>query len=108
MPSSFDLALDEDEKLLRDGWANHFVGSLSDTGHLFLTTRRLVFSAHRVNLFGVNGTLPVASVIEMIPGRVPTELTLVLADGVRHRFALWHRRRWMKAIEAARTANPAD
>lgn len=108
MPASFAFDLDDGEKLLRDGWANHFVGSLSDTGHLFLTTHRLIFRAHRVNLFGVDGTLPVATVVEMLPGRVPTELTLVLADGTRHRFAVWQRRRWMKAIEAAQSGSLAD
>jgi hypothetical protein len=98
------VELHKDETVIRDGWANHFVGSLSDTGHLFLTNRRLIFHAHRMNLFGVNGALPVGDVREMIPGRVPTELTLVLADGSRHRFAVWHRKTWMRDIEAARSA----
>lgn len=101
------IELAHDEKLVMDGWANHFVGSLSDSGHMFLTTQRLIFHAHRINLFGQHGTLPVADIREMLPGRVPTELTLVLADGSRHRFAVWHRRRWMRAIEAVRDGQGA-
>lgn len=106
MPAELKLELDPDEKIVMDGWANHFVGSAGDTGHMFLTNRRLIFQAHSINIFGKHGALPVADVREMIPGRVPTELTLVLADGSRHKFAVWHRR-WMKAIEAARDGGTA-
>jgi hypothetical protein len=102
MPPHLDVEFDHDEKVVRDGWANHFVGSMSDGGHLYLTSRRLIFRAHRVNVFKMNGTWPVADVREIIPGRVPTEMTLVLTDGSQHRFVVWQRRRWMRAIEEAR------
>jgi hypothetical protein len=96
------IELDEGETMIMDGWANHFIGSVGDSGHLYLTSRRLIFRAHRVNLFGQSGALPVPEITELAPGRVPTELTVVMADGSRHKLAVWYRRRWIRAIEAAR------
>ena len=96
------VELGHGETVIRDGWANHFVGSVGDSGQLWLTSRRLIFQAHRVNLFGQHGALPLPEIEELIAGRVPTELTVVMTDGSRHRFAVWHRKSWMREIDAAK------
>lgn len=95
------LDLHDGEVLIKTGWATHFVGRLSDTGRLSLTSRRLIFQAHRISLFGVSGTIPVADVVDFITGRVPVDLTLVLKDGRNERFAVWPRGQWISEIRAA-------
>jgi hypothetical protein len=96
-----DFDLQDGEVLIRKGKANHFVGDISDGGRLRLTSRRLIFRAHRVNLARVSGSIAVADVVDFVTGRAPTDLTLVLTDGTTERFALWRRRDWIADIRAA-------
>ncbi len=75
---------------------------------MFLTNRRIIFRAHRLNFFGVSGLWPVAAIEGFVRGRVPTEVTVLFAGGERERFAVWHRSRWIKEIEAVRDALRGD
>jgi hypothetical protein len=98
------VQLEAGEVIIRAGKGNHFVGRLSDTGQLILTNRRIIFKPHRINVFNKAGAWRVSDIRGISTGRVPTEVTLLLADDSKERFAVWHRSRWVQEIEAARGA----
>lgn len=45
-----DIELDPDEEVVFETDANHFVGAEGVGGKLFLTTNRLVFNSHKINI----------------------------------------------------------
>jgi hypothetical protein len=106
------IELADGEAVIMDAFALHVVGiagvGVAHSGHLWLTTSRLVFRAHRVNLFGRSCALAVADVTQLLKYPLhPTDLIVVLANGNRQRFAWLDRDRWIEAIEAVRATGIA-
>lgn len=103
------IALQPDEKLLRDGGANLERGIETVGGELFLTDRRLYFRSHAFNLRPGATEIPLARVrgtrlcwtkfLKVVP-LLPNSLAVQTADGAEYRFVLFGRRKWARAIEA--------
>jgi hypothetical protein len=76
------IQLADGETVVMDSLALHvvgFVAGVTHSGHLYLTTSRLVFRAHRVNLFGRSCALAVADVTQLLEYPFhPTDLIVVL------------------------------
>lgn len=100
-----------DETPLRDGPANLQRGAETVGGRLYLTSRRLVFEPHILNLQKKVGELPLGEVTEVALGwtkflgflpLAPNALIVGHGSGEPWRLTLWGRADWLAAIEAAR------
>lgn len=98
-------ALEEDEKVVKEGPANHFMGIESVGGRLFLTDRRLLFKSHHSN-FQVHemsvplGDVAVAKAV-MTLKIVPNGIKVTRTDGSAERFVVEGRREWERLINEA-------
>ncbi|MBI2388416.1 MAG: hypothetical protein HYV09_02260 [Deltaproteobacteria bacterium] len=103
--------LDEGEQLLHVGVANHFKGIESVGGRLYLTTQRLRFRSHRVNIRVHDEWYPLESVVRVEAARtlgiIPNGLRVHLAGGAVERFVVEGNAAWAERIERARQSAPA-
>lgn len=105
----------EGEEAVRDGAANLQRGWETVGGRLYLTTHRLVFEAHALNLQTGATVLSLADVestalawtkfLGLVP-LFPNSL-VVRAAGVDHAFVLFDRRGWQRDIEQRRGGRKA-
>ena len=97
------------ETLLREGPANHFFHAESVGGWLYLTSRRLLFRSHQVNVQPHKLDLPLAEIAEASPamtlGVIPNGLLIRTVAGGRERFVVEQRRRWSADIAKAKAAS---
>jgi hypothetical protein len=95
-----------DERLLMEGPANHFLHGEGVGGWLYLTTRRLLFRSHAVNLQPHETDLPLTDIAEASPvlsaGFIPNGLLVRTVSGRNERFVVEQRRRWSMEIANAR------
>lgn len=97
-----------DEAVLHDGAANHFKGLEGVGGKLHLTSRRLRFVAHKLNVQVHDTSWPLEEIERAETSRtlfvIPNGLRLTLKDGRRERFVVYGNRAWVEAIDQARQA----
>lgn len=100
--AAIDVPLESDEQLIHAGPANHVRGPEAVGGRLVLTTRRLAFRPHAVNVQREPASYPLATIAKVGVARtfgiVPNGLVVTLADGSRERFVVAGRSRWEKEI----------
>lgn len=99
------------ETVIKEGAANLQRGIEQVGGKLFLTTHRLVFESHALNvqtgatiiaLSDVSGTaLCWTKVFGVLP-LVPNSLAVSTQHGKQHRFVLYGRKKWQAAIDGQR------
>jgi len=93
---------DADEKVLHHGPANHFKGIESVGGKLFLTSRRLRFRSHALNVQAHDESFPLADIATVEPTRtlgiVPNGIRVTLRDGRRERFVVTGRATWVAQL----------
>lgn len=104
----------EEERVLREGGANHQRGPETVGGHLRLTTRTLRFTPHRLNVQTEVTEYPVDAVVGARPvwtkvfgflPLAPNSVAVDFADGSEQRFVVPRRGPWIEAIlSAAREA----
>lgn len=92
----------EQEFLLKEGFANYyatFAGPLgySAGGMLYLTTQRLIFEGHAVNIRREFLALDIKSIINCTTG-FPNSLIVLTKDNCEHRFAVNNKQDWMDKI----------
>jgi len=102
------------ESVTKDGAANLQCGIESVGGKLYLTDRRLVFESHSMNVQTGVTEIPLADItatalcwtkfLNLIP-MVPNSLAVTTRQGQQHRFVLFGRDVWKKAIDW-QCANP--
>lgn len=96
-----------DEILLHEGPANHFRGAEAVGGWLYLTSRRLLFLSHGMNVQNAAWEHPLAGIrtVETAStvGIIPNGLRLTTSAGATERFVVQGRRKWKDAIEKARS-----
>ena len=99
-----------DEEILKHGPANHFRFIESIGGRLFLTTRRLHFKAHPLNIQKPVFSIPLASIQDVRTYQVgfiiPKGLKIIDQDGQVKRFLVDGRNDWITAIKAAGFISP--
>lgn len=108
------LDLAPDEKLIHDGPANMQRGMETVGGWLFLTDSRLVFSSHAFNVQRGVTDIPLRSIRSVQPcwtkflGFLPISPNslAVHADTAEHRFVVFERSRWMRAMAPVVPASP--
>jgi hypothetical protein len=104
------IQLYNDERILREGNANHFRGAEAVGGKLYLTNLRLLFRSHALNVQVHEAFYPLVSILGMrlsnTLGVVANGLTVVLDDGREERFVVNRRNEWMAAINLAKGDKP--
>jgi len=103
--------LREGETLLRHGAANMWRGIEAVGGRLYLTSQRLVFESHALNIQAGVTMIDLSRISAVRTRRtlmlVPNGIELLLEDGTTRKFVVWHRTRWLSAITRARSLRAA-
>ncbi|HOX81785.1 MAG TPA: GRAM domain-containing protein [Chryseolinea sp.] len=103
---SFELA--EDEKLIKEGGANHIMGREGVGGKLVLTDKRLVFKSHKLNIqnheqvFHFNDIQSLGEAKSLFI--LKNKLVLELLSKDLHKFIVDEPGVWVKEIELLRNA----
>jgi hypothetical protein len=105
--------LNADETILKDGPANLQRGAETVGGKVYLTSRRLVFEAHKFNLQRGATEIPLGDIssvarcwtkfLNLIPV-LPNSLAVTTTQGEEYRFVLFGRDAWEEAISRAKAA----
>src|SRR5688572_23488408 len=107
-----DLVVEAGEEPLCAGPANHWRGIEAVGGKLFLTSRRLVFRPHRVNVQAEERAWPIDDVVDAQPTNtlwiVPNGLLVLLRDGRREKFVVEDRASWLARLAEARTRTRSE
>jgi len=97
------------EELIHEGPANHFFHGEGVGGWLYLTSRRLLFRSHRVNLQPHETNLLLSEISSAEPSRtagiIPNGLLVSTVTGALERFVVDGRKQWSEAIANAKTRN---
>lgn len=98
------------ESHIKSGGANLQRGLETVGGHLHLTSQRLVFESHKVNVQRGSTEIPLTEIgetqpvwtkfLNLIP-LAPNSLAVVTRSGEEHRFVLSGRGKWQAAIDQA-------
>jgi hypothetical protein len=98
-----DIQLQEGESIIKEGAANHFKGAESVGGKLFLTTQRVFFESHALNIQTHEHSIPYSE-IKFVGKRntlfiVPNGMYVELLNGNKEEFVVFGRGNWMSEIE---------
>ena len=98
--------LAEGETLVKEGPANHFVRVEGVGGWLYLTSQRLCFRSHKVNVQNHELSIPLSEIRStkksLTAGIIPNGLMVETANG-SEKFVVNGSRGWVDAIELARS-----
>jgi len=99
------------EEIVRRGGANLQRGLEMVGGHLYLTTERLIFEPHIINIQRKNAIVNLEDVIEVakcwskflnaIP-LLPNSIVVKTKDGIIYKFVCFKREEWISAIKLAK------
>jgi DUF1365 family protein len=98
------IELQPGEQVLREGRANHYVNHFLMAGFLVLTNRRLTFVAHPLNFRQYSLSIPLTEIagVELRYNlKIFSHGIWVHQNGSHQHFAVWRRKHWKAAIEAA-------
>jgi hypothetical protein len=99
------IPLEDEEVIVRETEANHYIDGKLMIGRLFLTNRRLVFRAHLHNFHQYDITIDLGGVASVSYknniGIFSHGIWVHETSDLVHHFSVWSRRRWKEAIEAA-------
>ena len=94
------------EDIVWQGPANHFFHGEGVGGWLYLTTRRLLFRLHAVNIQRHETNLLLTDITEAAPrltaGFIPNGLLVRTTSGAEERFVVDGRKRWCSEITNAK------
>ncbi len=91
------------EFVIKQGAANHFVGIESVGGQLYLTNERLFYKSHNINFNNHELNIPLKNIKKTIYCRtffvVPNGLKIHLKNGKIEQFVLWKKKQWKNEID---------
>ena len=97
------------EEVVWQGPANHFFNGEGVGGWLYLTTGRLLFRSHAVNVQRHETNLALADITEATPrltaGFIPNGLLVRMVSGAEECFVVDGRKRWCAEISNAKSRN---
>lgn len=98
----------ENEEVIHDGPANHFLKREGVGGWLFLTSRRVLFISHSVNFQPHALSIELADISNALPvltlGVIPNGLRILTRSGDDERFVVQDRKTWCNEIVTAQKA----
>ena len=93
----------DNEKLIKEGPANHLVKMEAVGGWIYLTDKRLFYKSHEVNIQKHELSIPLSEIVAAIKGRtlgiIPNQLKLKLKDGRTEYFVVDNVNDWTKNIQ---------
>jgi hypothetical protein len=93
------------EDVTHEGLANHFKGAEGVGGYLWLTTGRLVFRSHKLNIQNHEWAALLSDIVKVEAtktlGMIPNGLQITLTSGETHKFVVNQNLVWQEAIRAA-------
>lgn len=97
-----DIKLEEGERIIEEGPANHFKGWEAVGGRLYLTNLRLFFKSHRFNFQVHEESYWLKNIISVQVRDtlriVPNGLAVTLQDGSEEKFVVYNREDWRREI----------
>ena len=103
-----NIQLAENETIIKEGPANHFVGMESVGGKLYLTNQRLFFKSHALNVQVHEASYRLDEIVSMKPrntlGIIPNGMGVLLKSGQEERFVVYRRQDWMAKVTQAQAA----
>jgi hypothetical protein len=92
----------EGEKIIHQGSANHFQGIEGRGGWLILTSNRLIFKSHGMNIQNQPLSLEMQNIANVsvvnTAGIIPNGLLITKKDGSKEQFVVSGRQSWVKYI----------
>ncbi|MFH1425917.1 MAG: GRAM domain-containing protein [Candidatus Kerfeldbacteria bacterium] len=99
-----EIDIQTGEKILRKKFTSYYTDE-EITGMLYLTNKRLAFSAHPLNYreYIINIPMPEIERVDFKQklALFPHGILVITTDGTSYNFAVWRRRKWKKEIEKA-------
>lgn len=93
---------EENECIIREGSANHFIGMEGVGGKLVLTNKRLIFKSHKLNVQNHQDNFELEKIERLqtnkILGFIANGLIVELANQERHKFVVDAPQDWMEII----------
>lgn len=90
----------------KKGKANHFIEEIGMKGMLELSDTELIFQTDKKNFRQYTLSLSLEEIVSVkIKNNLkifPYGIVITTNNGKEHRFAVWHRKKWLHAIESAR------
>ncbi|MBT3864408.1 hypothetical protein HOE67_00865 [Candidatus Peregrinibacteria bacterium] len=98
-----DIQLKKGESIIKKGLANHFKGVEGVGGKLFLTTQRIFFKSHSLNIQKHEQSIPYSK-IKSVGKRntlfvIPNGMYIELLNGNKEKFVVFGRNKWISEIE---------
>lgn len=85
------------------GRANHFIDEIGMKGTLTLSNNALTFETHPMNFRQYTLEMPLSDIgsVEIRNNLrfFPYGIVITLREGTKHRFAVWGRKKWVRAIK---------
>jgi len=98
-----NLNLNENETIVKQGYANHFKGIESVGGKMFLTNQRLYFKSHSFNIQVHDLSISILEIRSLGKrntfGIFPNGLFIELKNGKKEIFVVYRRKKWISEIE---------
>lgn len=95
-----------DEKLLKEGPANHFLNGEGVGGWIYLTDKNLFFKSHAANFQNHELSIPLSKIVEAEKGRtlgiIPNQLRVKLENKKVEKFVVNDVNDWIKNIQEKR------
>lgn len=96
-----EIELRGGERIVRSGAANHWRGSEAVGGKLYVTTQRIVFVPHGMNIQKGIASYDVSAISRVErSGFLRNQLTVDFADGGSERFVVFRATGWLRLIES--------
>ena len=99
----------QDEKIIKKGKANHFLGVTNVGGTLYLTNIRIIFETNALNWMEKHTFLLLLKDISDIGKRntlfiIPNGMFITSKEGKTDKFVVFGREKWIKEIEERRNS----
>jgi hypothetical protein len=95
--------LSTDEKLIKEGAANHFLNGVAVGGWIYLTDKRLYFKSHNLNFQNHELPIPLEQIVKAEKsntfGIIPNKLLLTLRNGTTEKFVVSGVKQWVENLE---------
>ncbi len=92
----------DNESIVKEGGANHFIGLEGVGGKLVLTDKRLIFKSHKFNIQNHQNNFDLAQIAKLHATKtlriLENVLTLELANNDRHKFIVDEPSDWIEKI----------
>jgi hypothetical protein len=96
------ILIEEDQKIIKSGAANHFKNAEAVGGRLYLLNDRLTFKSHKLNLQNHELEIPLSHITQISTfnslGIIPNGILIKTIDNQNFKFVVTGRKEWMEQL----------